>query len=147
MTPRYKRIMVTLDGSATANQAMPHAEFLAKTFGAELSLFRVVPDVPRVGRVGPEDEKQRRNTDDAERDLNSQAEMLRHHLAIKVVTDVGEPAEQIVEYAKQHEVDLIVMTTHGRSGFSRMIYGSVAEQVLHTAPCAILLIRSTAQEK
>lgn len=143
MSITYKKVMVALDGSATANQALPHAEFLAKTFKAELSLFRAVPDVDRIGRVGPEDEEQRRQIDDAERDLDSQAEMLRHHLDIQVVTDVGDPADRIVAYAKTHKVDLIVMTTHGRSGLSRMIYGSVAEKVLHTAPCAILLIRSS----
>lgn len=142
MSTAYKKIMVCLDGSATANEALSHAEFLAKTFGAELSLFRVVLEIDSGRVIGSNDNEQRRLTDDAERDLDSQAEMLRHHLNVQIVTDVGDPAERIVAYAERHHIDLIVMTTHGRSGLSRMIYGSVAEKVLHTAPCAIFLIRS-----
>ena len=143
MTPTYKKVMVTLDGSDTANQALTHAEFLATKFDAELSLFRVVPEIQSLGDVDGEESAQTRQLNEAEEDLNSQAEILKHHVNINMATDVGEPAERIVDYAKKHEIDLIVMTTHGRSGLSRMIYGSVAEQVLHTAPCAILLVRSS----
>jgi len=51
-------------------------------------------------------------------------------------------AEAIVDYAEQNDIDLIVMTTHGRSGLSRLVFGSVAESVVRHAPCPVLLIRS-----
>jgi nucleotide-binding universal stress UspA family protein len=56
---------------------------------------------------------------------------------------LGQPGHRIVTYAREHQVDLIVMTTHGRTGLRRLMHGSVAEDVLQLAPCPIYLLRST----
>jgi nucleotide-binding universal stress UspA family protein len=53
----------------------------------------------------------------------------------------GNPAEEILQYAEEEGVDLILMSTHGLSGFSRWVYGSVADRVLRGAPCPVLLVR------
>jgi len=55
----------------------------------------------------------------------------------------GTPAWSIVEYAGGHDIDLIIMGTHGRGGMSHLLMGSVAEQVVRTAPCPVLTVRQT----
>jgi len=122
------------------------AEKLAKIFDAELVLFQVVPFMPIYG--SPElvtpliiDEKQKET---AERYLASLADRLKGK-GLRVITAVktGQqvPAE-IIDFAKESKVDLIVMCTHGRSGFTRWFVGSVALKVLTRAETPILLIRS-----
>jgi nucleotide-binding universal stress UspA family protein len=54
---------------------------------------------------------------------------------------LGEPAEEIIRFAKEENVDMIVMGTHGRTGFSRLLMGSVTEQVVRGAPCPVLTIK------
>lgn len=61
---------------------------------------------------------------------------------VKTEVQLGEPAGRIVQYVNDNPVDMIAMATHGRSGFSRMVMGSVAEKVLRGANCATLIIRS-----
>jgi len=60
----------------------------------------------------------------------------------ELVTDVGDPAEQIIALAKERDVDLIVTATHGRSGFAHLVMGSVAEKVIRHAPCPVLVVRA-----
>jgi len=64
---------------------------------------------------------------------------------LEIVARVGNPAEEIIEYAKENANDLIVMGTHGRTGFQRLWLGSVAERVVRTAPVPVLTIRSEEQ--
>lgn len=59
---------------------------------------------------------------------------------------LGRPADEILQFAEQNGVDLIVMTTHGRSGLSRFIYGSVAERIIHAAKAPVLLVRIQGEE-
>jgi nucleotide-binding universal stress UspA family protein len=61
----------------------------------------------------------------------------------RVAVAFGRPAEQIVEFAEEHEMDLIVLSTHGRSGLSRWIFGSVAEKVLRGTHLPLFLVRPT----
>jgi nucleotide-binding universal stress UspA family protein len=58
-----------------------------------------------------------------------------------VIVRAAKPAEAIVHYAKEHNVDLVVMGTHGRRGFAHMVMGSVTERVVRTAPCPVLTVR------
>ena len=142
----YKRILVPLDGSELAKKALAHAEKLAETFDSEIILFQVVPFMPIYG--SPElvtpliiDEKQK---EAAERDLTNLAEEIKKR-GIKVVATVRtgqQVAVEIIDFAKEFGVDLIVMCTHGRSGFTRWVLGSVTHKVLTRAETPILLIRS-----
>lgn len=66
---------------------------------------------------------------------------------VELEARVGDPAEQIVEYVGENGNDLIVMGTHGRSGFKRLLIGSVAERVTRTARCPVLIVRSRPSEK
>ena len=142
----YKKILVPLDGSELAKTALGQAENLAKTFDAEIVLFQVVPFMPIYG--SPElvtplivDEKQR---EAVEKYLASLAEeMKKRGLRVSATVRTGQQvAGEIIDFAKEAGVDLIVMCTHGRSGISRWVLGSVALKLLTRAEAPILLIRS-----
>jgi nucleotide-binding universal stress UspA family protein len=142
----YKKILVPLDGSELAKKALDQAEKLAKCFDAEIILFQVVPFMPIYG--SPElvtplivDEKQK---EAAEKYLLNLAEELKGK-GLKVTSTVrtGQVvALEIIDFAKERGVDLITMCTHGRSGITRWVLGSVALKVLTRAETPILLIRS-----
>jgi len=142
----YKKILIPLDGSEIAMRALEEAEKLANIFDAELVLFQVVPFMPIYG--SPElvtpviiDEKQK---EAAERYLGSLAERLKGKgLRVTTAVKTGQqvPAE-IIDFAKESKADLIVMCTHGRSGFTRWFVGSVALKVLTRAETPVLLIRA-----
>jgi nucleotide-binding universal stress UspA family protein len=65
---------------------------------------------------------------------------------IKTVATIGPAATGILEYSEGHNIDLIVMATHGRTGLRRWVYGSVTEKVLRGAQCAMLIVRPAADE-
>lgn len=140
----YQKILVPLDGSELAEKALDHAEKLAKTFDAEVILLQVVPFMPIYG--APElavpfvvDEKQK---EVAEKYLSYLAEALKKKgLKVAAKVKVGmQVAAEIIDFAKENGVDLIVMSTHGRSGITRWVLGSVAHKVLTRAETPIFLV-------
>lgn len=142
----YKKILVPLDGSELARKGLDEAEKLANCFGAEIVLFEVVPFMPIYG--SPElvtplivDEKQK---EAAEKYLINLSEELKKKgfKATAVVRTGQQVAVEIIDFAKESGANLIVMCTHGRSGISRWVLGSVAFKVLTRAETPILLIRS-----
>lgn len=164
MSNKYQKIMVTLDGSAFADQALPHAEQLADALGAELLLFRVVPDtdaflpnpmgyptilqkerINEATSIREQSGQDENPIDTVERALENLAERLRRHdLNVSCVVDAGSPPQKIIDYLQHNDVDLLVMSTHGRSGVARAVFGSVAQEVFQKAECPILLIKAVA---
>ena len=129
-----------------ARKALDEAERLARFFNAEITLFEVVPFMPIYG--SPElvtplivDEKQKEL---AEKYLASLAEELKKRdINVTTMVRTGQQvAVEIIEFAKESGADLIVMCTHGRSGISRWLLGSVTLRVLGHAGTPILLVRS-----
>ncbi len=143
----YKKILVPLDGSGLAEMALYHAEALALEFKSQLVLLRVVispyqliaPDLVLSGTVSEVPGLR----EQAQQYLQAVSGMLRAKglTASTVILESPVP-DAIIDYAKGEGVDLIVMSTHGRGGISRWVYGSVAEKVLQGAPCPVLLIRA-----
>jgi nucleotide-binding universal stress UspA family protein len=142
----YKKILVPLDGSELAEKALDEALKLANCFGAEMILFQVVPFMPIYG--SPElvtplivDEKQK---EAAEKYLANLAEELKKKgLTVTATVRTGQQvAVEIIDFAKESRADLIVMCTHGRSGITRWMLGSVALKLLTRGEKPILLIRS-----
>ena len=135
-------ILVPLDGSLLAEAALPRAIELAGSSGARLLLLRAAEAYTLPG-IDPTD-AQVRVVEEAEAYLAQVAERLKMYGLPKVETSVwyGPAPYAIVEGARFHKVDLIVMTTHGRSGLGRLILGSVAESVLRGTTTPILLIRA-----
>lgn len=149
----YQKILVPLDGSEFAATALPHAQLIAKQFGAELYLFHAIYEpvgyIPaREGpamttiAVGPGDEEFARRLESTKRALElTAAEPRRDEIRVHTATRIGPPAETIVDFAVEEKIDLIVMSTHGRSGLARWAFGSVANKVIQGAGCPVLTIR------
>ena len=147
----FRSILVPLDGSALAEKALAAALQLARAMAGRadaasvrLILLRVVGPVALVA-ADPMlyDELMRMGVDEAQAYLKTVVETVdAGPVQVDVQAVSGAPADAIVHYAEEHGVDLIVMSSHGRTGSSRWVYGSVAEKVLHHAPCATVIIRA-----
>lgn len=149
-----RTILVPLDGSELAERALGPAMALAKGVGSDVVLLRVVPSpeplpeglsAPGTPMVVPHHVVEQKEREEAEAYLQKiYSGLPTAHLFFDVAVTTGYVADAIVDYAATHRVDLIVMSSHGRSGIGRWLYGSVAEKVLRGANCATLIIRSTA---
>jgi nucleotide-binding universal stress UspA family protein len=139
-----KHILVPTDLSAGAEQALAYACELARTLGAQIHLLNVI-SIPSLGM--PElglavttsmiDQMVVDSQDAIERLARTRCTAKLGQVLVKT----GDAREVINETAKQLNVDLIVMGTHGRRGISRALLGSVAETVVRSAPCAVLTVR------
>ncbi len=95
------------------------------------------------GRTIDEDAERRRVESDLRDYLRSiEHQLVREGVTVSCEVRFGRPAEEIITFANEMKVDLIAMSTHGRSGLARWAYGSVADRVLHSARCPVLLIRA-----
>jgi nucleotide-binding universal stress UspA family protein len=147
--PRLKRILVPLDGSALARQALPIALELAAPAQAELILLWVVaPSIEEYMHAFPADADAHRILHDQATEALAARDGDRSIPAVQLTTAVGVglPAQAIVEEAAWRRVDLIVMATHGYSGLQRWRLGSVANAVLHATTIPLLLVRSQAAD-
>ena len=149
METNYKRILVPLDGSQLAEGALSHAGMVARLCDAEMTLLIVVPPIKEVIETTTErfsiDEQWETRKSQALRYLASLRERSEcHGLRIHTEVEIGPVAETILNYAENRAVDLIVITTHGRSGIQRWVWGSTAEKVLRAARTTVMLVRSGA---
>ena len=137
-----KRIMVPLDGSLLAERALAPAAELARDASATLVLVRAV-EAPIMLGSDPT-EAQVTVVREAEAYLEEQARRLRQEGLARVETSVwyGPAVSSLVEAAHRRQVDLIVMSSHGRSGLGRLVLGSVAESILRATSTSILLVRA-----
>lgn len=148
MEKLYKHILVPLDGSKLAEVALKDAVALAQLNLAELTLLTIWPPIHDVIKIDTHqaifvDEQWTINKEHALRYLKEVRDRFKgQSLKIHTVVEMGPPGDKIIEYARQHPIDLIVMATHGRSGLKRWVFGSVAEKVLRGAHLPVLLIRS-----
>lgn len=137
----YKKILVPLDGSELAEKVLPHARELAKVLGSKLILVRVafVHQLPGVDRM----EAEVRVVEEATAYLEEVKRRLEGEgLQVSTVVRYGRAAQEILEHARDHRVDLIAMVTHGRGGLGRLLMGSVAETVLRHASVPVFLVRA-----
>lgn len=146
---QFKKILVPIDFSAQSEEAMRTAAELARCYGASLTVVTVYEplawQVPE-GAWAMTPEQERRLFAAYETKLAEAEKMLRDLGLGDIETRLlqGAIALEIVEHARARGCDLIVMGTHGRKGVSRALLGSVAERVLRTAPCAVLVVRAAA---
>ena len=144
----YRRILVPVDFSAASLQALASARELAKTTGASLHLFHSVDDVSWRYLGYPLEalaQIQEAVTDSANEQLRELAiQVQREGLTVESSLVVStRPATAIVTFARENTIDLIVMGTHGRGAMLRMMLGSVAEHVMRTAPCPVMVVRDS----
>jgi nucleotide-binding universal stress UspA family protein len=149
--PALRRIMLPLDGSPLAQQALPLAAVLAARSGAELVLLRAVmptldvaAGVPAPARTPPAIQDMTESLRAcAQHGLEDLAARLRSEVVpVAALAPVGPAAEVIVDEAAARHVDLIVMATHGYSGLRRWALGSTADKVLHASHTPLLLVRA-----
>jgi nucleotide-binding universal stress UspA family protein len=144
MTPDIKRILVPLDFSSTSRRALDHALGVALRFGASIHLIHVCE---RPAMMPSKEAHPSAFPDWSEQlGLNAEiqlAEIARAVKGVRVSSEVrfGHPAPVIVETATTHQVDLIVMGTHGHGALMRVVLGNVAERVVRSAPCPVLTVR------
>ena len=143
----YRRILIPLDGSALAEQVLPLAQIFAARFNASVVLFQAIPSVHESLRV----DGQVLQVDEQTELLRGQAreylekickDFAAAHIPAVSEVRVGAPAPAILEFAEGAEIDLIAITTHGRAGVLRWVYGSVADKLLHGAHVPLLLLRA-----
>ncbi len=156
-TPDIKSILVPVDFSEMTGKILEYAEFLAHKFEADLAVLHVVhvPSLAEAGSwmdpiISPSVEKDIREqmTKGAGLQLDKILSGIDNNdrKIFKVVKE-GLPFEQIVKYAGENDIDLIVMGTHGRTGLSHLIIGSVAERVVRRAPCSVFCINPGEADK
>jgi universal stress protein A len=142
------RILVPTDFSDTSDAALSYARTLADSLGASLHLVHVFDDpygdalVAEMNASVYESMRATEMTQARRRLLRRLPPADRKQFQASTAIVTGAPAEAIVDYAADRGMDLIVMGTHGRSGFAHLLLGSVAEQVVRTAKCPVLTVRS-----
>ena len=152
----YSCILVPLDGSKLAEKALAHAEGLAKSSGATVHLImsmtrRYGSETPIGGGLESDQSVARtaelsRQLEEAE--IQNAQQYLDHtamslkNLGLETVVELttGPPHEHVIDYAKQHGVDLIIMSTHGHGGLKRMLLGSTTDRVIRSGELPVLVV-------
>ena len=152
---KLTRILAPTDLSKYSGFAMEWAAYLAQCMKADLVLLhvlteeegKIIEEVIGEGAVVQIPKGIRQNVvDDRRKKLKEQYEMvvprdIKAILKVEQMTLIGVPFLEIVKVAKEKDVDLIVMGTHGRTGLAHVLIGSVAEKVVHHAHCGVLTIK------
>lgn len=141
----FKRILIPLDGSETGESALHDAEALAIKTGASMVLLHVIPEPHAVEAklLGPEFAHFVKGMHEAGEKYLTKVNHRLTENGIEVTTKIvsGDPAEEIIRVAAHEKVDLIAMSTHGRSGIARFVMGSVADKILHASKLPMWLVR------
>ena len=142
----YQRILVPLDGSTLAEGVLPHVQALVKSLGAELVLLRVAftHAFPGADPI----QSQVTAVQEAEDYVSRLAKRLREDgVRAEAKVRYGDPVEEILDHVTWDHIDLIAMATHGRTGLTRVVMGSVAEHVLRRTSVPMLLMRAVQPEE
>lgn len=146
----YQKILLPLDGSELAECVLPHAESIAKGCGTtSVVLARVVSplQIRYDTSYSLSEPEQEQLYSQAVQNTQSYLEQVAGRMkeqGLNVMSEVltGPVAESIAEYTRQNEVDLMIIATHGRSGVSRWVWGSIADKILRSACVPVLMIRA-----
>ena len=143
--PTLRRVLVPVDFSTSTPAALTHAKELAAAYGASLDVLHVVseialPGVYGLGTVDVASPEVQARVREALTAAVEEAPGARVEAGTHVF--VGFPARDIADFAALQQSDLIVMSTHGRTGLKRLLLGSVAENVVRLAPCPVLTLKS-----
>jgi nucleotide-binding universal stress UspA family protein len=146
----YKKILVPLDGSPIAECVIPHIEAIAKPCGSQVELISIVEpvEIPTRGQIAVSDDDLKKINNEAKKETHKYLDSILERLnrsGIKAthIILMGKPAESITEYATDNNIDLLIMATHGRSGLTKLFWGSIAEKVLRSINIPVLLVKAT----
>ena len=149
---RIEKILCPTDFSELSIGAMKYAGLLAEKFGASLHVLHVVDQAYQYWMaMGPESIPTGPTVEEMIKTAKKQMkEFIGEHVpaSLKATTEIitGRPFMEIIRIAKEKAVDVIVIGTHGRGALSQMLLGSVADKVVHKAPCPVLSVREPGQE-
>ena len=154
----YKKIMVPLDGSKLAECVLPHVDEFVTGFKAETIIFvRVIEPTPlrssEIESTSSPDEYENMRKElekiDEGRKLSARSylnevisRVKQNGINFKAYVLVGPVADRLVDYVDANEIDLVLIATHGRSGISRWVRGSIADRVLRSARVPVLMVRA-----
>lgn len=137
-----QNILIPTDFSASAEEMVQQALALAAREQAQVLLLHVLNSLA-VTDTEAQAMYQLGQTMQEEAEQQLQAVAVQALVPIKTLVVWGTPASEICRVAKEHTIDLIVMSTHGRTGLAHILLGSVAERVVRHAPCAVLILRAS----
>lgn len=145
---KIRNILVPTDLSGACDKALDYAAQLAGVFDARIHLLHVI-EMPVVADPLPGSMMWPYPSAALLDEARHFLEDVRSRISVKSKIEVerGVPSEAILEYAQEHGIDLIVMATHGRRGFTRMLVGSTTETVLRRACCPVVSIRPETQQQ
>ncbi len=145
--PKYKKVLFCTDFSENADYAFDFAFGIAKRDEGLLYIFHVILDNPHhtVWEISISEETLEKIQKSVEEDLDNKyrehyVEKIENGIKFEIVTKSGREDDEILKFAKQEQVDLIVMGTHGRTGIEHVFFGSVAEKVLRHSPYPVFII-------
>jgi nucleotide-binding universal stress UspA family protein len=146
-----RRILFPTDFSEHAQYAWSFALQFAKEFGAEVHLLHVVAPPPRLTEAYAVNFDPEKFAQVLTAEASASLEKLVHAakdqtVAARPEVRIGVDFHEIIEYARTHQIDLIVMATHGRTGLAHALVGSVAEKVVRRAPCPVLTVKHPAMK-
>ena len=142
---KFKKILFPVDMSEASLKIVPYVKAMANLFEADIHLLYVARSVEYLTAIQLESPMLYSfNTELFDRAKISLAQYRKEHFGdrsyIKAKVALGYPSEEILNYVSKEEIDLIIMGTHGRKGLEKVIFGSVAEQVVKTSPVPVLVI-------
>jgi nucleotide-binding universal stress UspA family protein len=144
MTGIYQNIVITTDGSEKNISAVIEGLMIARLTESNVKVIFVIDMKPLYSGVAEESygdiyESNEKDGKDALQNIKE----LAGDLKIETFLLTGKPANEIIRFAKEHETDLLIVGTQGKSGLGKMILGSVAENVVRNAPCSVLVVRKS----
>lgn len=140
----YKEILVAYDGSEGSKTALEHAIRLAKELGAEISALWVRGSLPHYPESVDEVEEEKEAAENFLKKLTRELVAISQEQKIDIHADSrrGHPAKTIVDYAREHDFDLIVLGHRGHSGLWGGFLGHTTDKVSENAHCSVLIVRS-----
>ena len=144
METTIKKVLVPIDFSDYSKSALKYAVNFSKLFNAEIILIYVVepviypPDfsMGQIAMPSLNTEWDERAKDELDKLANSEIST-----SVKTILKTGKPFVEIIETAKEENIDLIIIATHGHTGVEHILFGSTAEKVVRKAPCPVLTLR------
>jgi nucleotide-binding universal stress UspA family protein len=143
-----KKILVPTDFSEHSEHAAAYAVELARQYGSNEIHCIHVSDIPAdllatsaYYMTGPSEQFVEQVRDEGRKGLDAFVKKNFKDVPVKAVFLEGRPFVEIIRYARENEIDLIVISTHGRSGLKHALFGNVAEKVVRKAPCPVLVVK------
>ena len=146
----FKKILCPIDFSEPSYQALKMASEMAQKFAAELTVIHVIPDIPKASPPDPNAEAteaylryQRELEAESKKLLNAAvSRYTARELKVREIIEMGDAALIVAKIADEEDADLVVVSTHGRTGWRRFVFGSVAERIVRHAQCPVLVIQT-----